>query len=306
MKALKFIAFALVSIIGVVALIANIYPACLPLSLADLFTTNPAYLVAIGLPIAVVDTTRGRFTYERLVEITSKINMVKGARIIISADYLLSEQLITNGSTLYEFNLYEKSMQNTQADWPLQKGVRDNNVFICNKASLLLSNRLPGASNVYYQRYPSSAEFNAVTGAYRDLMSFYTGQWFFQIDTTIYVNGETTQQFLDIPVTQKTLATNENQYSGDAGVLIDPWPAMSGRSDNKLSIQLKQGTGLNVAALAPSGTQNVVSFYLRGYTLQNGESFMGYFTGEKNIDYEIAQMIQTGELVKVGDTYVRN
>lgn len=270
----------------------------------DLFPHHMgAVLMGGPMVMGVYDNGRNRFAFTWIKDVISKINTIfPEARILVNFDYLNSEQLIQNGTNSYSFPLYEKSMQNTMALFPLQKGVKDNNIFIATGARMFIDHRVSGTGNVYLQTYPSSAVFLAVTGAYKDLQAFFNGKWTFTIDTTNYITGESTRKFEIIPVTQKTTADNENEMDYNKFKPFDPYLTLSGRADNEITLQIVAPAGW--AGAATEG-QNVVSFMLDGFTLQNGEQFMGYFTGEKDIDQVAAQMIADKKLLLIGGKYVR-
>lgn len=255
---------------------------------------------AMMVPVLFVDTTRQRAAYQRMSLIASKLNLRFNTSIIVNEDYFLSEKRIGNNISTYKFETWEKVMQ-TQTDYPLQNGVKDNDLFIGTGLRMYIDYRKIGYSNVVPQTYPNAQHFAASGATVADLWSVYNGQIMFQVGRTVYIPNLNTRRLLNIPQTQQTLAGNNSELNGSDYIPLDPYPVFSGRADNTLQLALDLYTGWAGAATTKD-YENVISIEMEGLTVQNGADYADYFNGAMNIDQEIDKEIQAGRIRDVNGT----
>lgn len=190
--------------------------------------------------------------------------------IVAAPGHIISEQQITSGTTQYSFATRQTSIDGSTSTFPLQKGVKDNDLFVAYKIGILLDNRAATTSNnPDRQSYASYAVFNAVTNTYADLRAFYSGFLNYKVGVTQFLDQFSTADFEKVPMTQKTSATNENEWSLDWALTdIGARPIFSGKADNDVQLQLiSNGGSFNPSA---SSGVNVVAFFAKGVVLKNG------------------------------------
>ncbi|HEY0843698.1 hypothetical protein [Methylotenera sp.] len=236
----------------------------------------------------VFDTTRARAAYDTILARVAEINGVFDTGMIVNEDYFLSEQLISDSKTVYKFDVLAQTMDADRQSWPNQKGVQNNDIFIGLCMLMTIDHREEGKSNILPQTYPNPYQFTAAnTGNFEDLYAFYSGNWGLTVGSRVYIPNMSTRLFLDVPQTQQSLAANANgsQFNGNKLVELDPYPVLSGKADNKLTLNINTYEDFAAAALAGQG-QNVVSFFMKGITVQNGANFADFVTGMKSITRE--------------------
>lgn len=286
-KLLKFSFFALLTI-GVV--LGFIY---LP---AYSFADSPNLVLGVMIT-GIIDTDRSRAAYNRCKNTAQQVNATFGGNIIVNLGYVHSENVITDQDSEYEFTLDQKTLQVNAGTRPLQRGVRDNDIFIAIGARLLIDNRTAGESDVIPQTYPNVFHFTTGvnTGNATHLYSFYNGEWSLQVGSTVYIPNAPTREFMLTPDAQKSSINNETAFDGNRYVSLDPYPVFSGKSDNKLKVKIDTFSGFAAAALTG---ENVLTFEFIGFTAQNAAGYMDFFTGSSNIVNEMARQYQNNELNK--------
>ncbi len=244
-----------------------------------------------GMMPGVVDTTRQRFAYDRIKYIARKLKEYGMGNLICNQDYFRSEQAIANGTTSYGFPTWQKTMDGTRATYPLQQGVADKDLFVGITMGMYLDNRVLASAQVKLQSYPSYQAFNANTGNLAALYAFFNGFITLTVDRTVYIPRVSTSDFLVIPQTQASSVQNENQFSiTSTERLFDPYFLLSGQNTNTLVLNV-----YNTDTFTPAGTnstQNVVTLYSRGITIQSGADFIDAFA-----DFEswVLMQVQAGE-----------
>lgn len=233
------------------------------LSAAAAVVFNPAALIvtAAALPLADVATFRAFYAAVR------NIGLPQG--VIAAPGHIISENTIASGTTSYTFATRQTSIDGTISTFPLQKGVKDNDLFIAYKFGILLDNRTASTSpNVDRQSFASYAVFNSVTNTFADLRAFYNGFLNYKVGATTFLDQFSTAEFEKVPQTQKTSAANENEYSLDWALSdVGARPIFSGKADNEVQLQLIGSSGFNPSA---SSGVNVVAFVAKGVILKNG------------------------------------
>lgn len=196
--------------------------------------------------------------------------------VIASPAEIISEQTISSGTTLYSFPIKQQSIDGTISTFPLQLGVKDNDLFIAWRLGIFIDNRSASISpNVVRQTYVSYSVFNGVTNTLADLKSFFNGKLSLKTGSTVFVDQLSTQEFYKVPQTQKTSAQNENESSLDWMLTdIGARPIFSGKADQDVSLSL-----VGVASFNPSASSgvNVVSFVAKGVLLKNGANSPGLY-----------------------------
>lgn len=259
--------------------------------------------------VAAIDSTRARAAYAQLISIASAI-MAKfqgrAQQVIVSRSYLLTEQVIQNNLSTYNFDTWNKTLQNQSPKRPLVQGVNDNDLFLGIASRLLIDTRAvdttaqpaTSQSNVTVETWPDPLLFQPSGCTVNDLWAFFNARWSLTVDRVIYVNNEFTRKFLKVPqflqyawnaATQaivQPLVLPPYQLDGAKTYYeLDPYPIFSGRLDNKLTLNLSLYTGFNAASNPIYTTlQNVVSFEFDGYTIQNGAGFIPFFNGSLDIN----------------------
>ena len=211
---------------------------------------------------AVIDTSNSRAAYERVLALASKWNY------IVAPGDIRSEQTISNTSGTYQFEVRDTILQGQNK--VLQKGVQDNDLFVCFKQAIFMDNRADAntSSNVVLNSYPSYATFNAVTTTFSHLWSFYNGLFTTQVGSTQFINQYSSAGFLTVPRTQKTAATNADEFLLDTALKdLGTYSIFSGKSDNIVKLDIKPVASFGAAA---SSGANVLTFWARGFVIRNG------------------------------------
>jgi hypothetical protein len=250
--------------------------------------------------VAAIDSTRSRAAYQRIAHIVGLLQGkgVQGSdAIIINRDFILSEQVANNNTSTYKFDLWNKTLQNQTPKRPLVKGVVDNDLFMACNARLTLDLRVIGQSNVKVQTFPNEFALGGVCNTVNDLWSIYNSQWFLQVDRIVYVPGDTTRKLLFTPDfnlqdSAGVTTSPTNTLDGRRYYELDPYPIISGRLDNKLTLEVPLYTGWNGAVDADEYAEDelVISWEFDGYTIKNGHAFIEFFNGvrDANNDKDIA------------------
>jgi len=203
-------------------------------------------------------------------------NMGLPAGVIASPAEIISEQTISSGKTQYNFPVKQQSIDGTISTFPLQLGVKDNDLFIAWRLGLLLSNRSATTdSNVLYQTYVSNSVFGSVTNDVADLKSFYNGKLQLKTGSTVFVDQLSTQEFYKVPETQKTGSTNENEFILDWALTdIGARPIFSGKADQDVQVSIVGSSAFDPSA---SSGVNVITFFAKGVLLKNGANEAGLY-----------------------------
>ena len=245
------------------------------------------------LPVLFVDTTRERAALQRLGEMANKLNEIFAANILVQPGYYLGEVAISNQASAYTF-VTQSNQLDAQA-FPLSKAVDQNDVFIGIEMELTIDNRTPGSSLVYPQRYVNPFTFitGTNTGNSAHLQAFFNGTWSYQVGSTVFIQGQTTRRFLQVPNTQQSSANNQSAYDGSKLVPQDGFIVISGKATTKLMVEIVAPSGM--AAAGTNNTQNVLSLFMQGYTLQNGASYARFFSGDVSIEQYEAEYIEVNK-----------
>lgn len=254
-----------------------------------------SYLPHCAIAVAAVDSTRSRAAYQRIMDIciaiAQKLPGQGGGDIIVNRDFILSEQVIQNNVSTYIFDLWNKTLINQTPKRPLVKGVVDNDLFMACNVRLLIDSRTIEQSNVKVQSFPVEAAFAGSGATTDDLWSIYNAQWFLQVDRVVYVPGDTTRKLLFVPPFNLSdngglITEPVNTIDGCRYYPLDPYPIISGRLDNKLTLEVDLYAGWNGAADQEvyADTENVISFEFDGYTIKNGHKFIQFFNGSLDIN----------------------
>lgn len=241
-------------------------------------------------PIIFIDNQPERGAYQRFQKAVKMLNLMKQAGMILTEDYFNSEVEIRNNLSRYDFPTLQMSMDT--AAWPLSKGVEENDLFIGTSGCIYIDHRVSTQTDVIPLRYPNPQQFtNAVnTGSTKDLYSLYNGRWSYQVGPTVFIPGQSTRLFLQIPMAQQSLAgiTNATEIHGNQLISMVPNVVISGKGTNKLVLDFQTFAGWAGASLI-NGEQNVISFFFRGFTIQNGAGMADYFTGARNLEKEFSE-----------------
>lgn len=179
------------------------------------------------------------------------------------------------------------------------KGVKDNDLFFAMQVRLLIDSRTVGNSNVKVQTWPSPQAFFGSGATPDHLWSIYNAKWSLQVDRVVYIQSELTRRFAKTPPfytsTQAGIVPGTgitgfaepiNQIIGDTYIDLDPYPIISGRLDNKLTLDVSLFASWNGAANTSlyATTENVISFEFHGFTVKNGSQWMPFFNGQLDVD----------------------
>jgi len=243
-------------------------------------------------PVLFVDNTRERAALVRLATMANKLNEIFAANILVQPGYYLGEVAISNQASQYNFPTQVNQVN--AEDFPLTKVPDQNDVFIGIEAELSIDNRTPGSTLVYPQRYVNPFAFTAAnTGNATHLQAFFNGTWSYQVGSTVFIQGQTTRRFLLVPNTQQSSANNQSAYDGARLVPQDGYIVISGKSTSKLQVNIIAPAGMAAAGI--NGTQNVLSFFMQGYTLQNGAGFARFFSGDISVEQYEAMYIEANK-----------
>lgn len=220
-----------------------------------------SFLTFAVLP-AVIDTSNARAAYERVLDLASKKNW------IVAPGDIRVEQTITNTTGTYNFEVRDTILQGQNK--VLQKGVQDNDLFIAFKQCIYMDNRADAStsSNVILNSYPSYATFNSVTTTFSHLYTFYNGIFSVQVGSTQFINQYSSSHFLTTPRTQKSSATNADQFSLEETLKdLGAYSIFSGKADNQVQLNIKPVASFGVAATSGA---NVLTYWAKGFVVRNG------------------------------------
>lgn len=244
------------------------------------------------LPVLFVDTTRERAAQTRLAEMANKLNEIFAANILVQPGYYLGEAEINNNTSTYTFVTQSNQVDN--AAFPLSHAVDQNDVFVGIEAEITIDNRTAGSSLVYPQRYVNPFFFTAAnTGNASHLQAFFNGTWSYQVGSTVFIQGQTTRRFLLVPNTQQSSTLNQSSYNGAQLVPQDGYIVISGKATTKLQVTIIPPASFAAAGIG--GTQNVLSFFMQGYTLQNGAGYARFFSGDISIEEYEARYVDANK-----------
>lgn len=292
----KFLLISLGLVIGLAAIAANCY-----FNLNHVNYVFDNHLPDIGLPtiamvVSAVDDTRARACYERIQNICGqligKFPDSAATSIVIQQDTLLTEQPIANEGTTYTFPVSNKTLTGlTNPRRPLCKGVIDNDLFMAIDVRMMIDSRTEGQSNVKYQTYPCAFAFDPSGATTDDLWSIFNAQLTLQVDQVTYINKLATNLFTNVPpfnlVDSAGLITEPvNTVDGKRYVELDPYPVISGRLDNVLTMYVPLYPGWNGAANQEiyTNTENVITLEFLGFTIKNAYRFIQFFNGTMKVD----------------------
>jgi hypothetical protein len=238
--------------------------------------SNTANIITASAFAGVIDTDRGRVAYEKARSVIEQLKKFIGAELIVNEDFFRSEVVIGNNTSQYSFQTMQKQMDGMRADFPLQQGVQDKDLFIGIAAGLYIDHRAAEGTNVELQTYPSYEVFNSVTTDINDLYSFYNGMLSLTVDRTVFIPRLSTSEFLKVPQTQQSGANNRSEFAlKDSLRVFNPYFLLSGQNTNQLQLSVTPSGTWQPAA---TSGQNVVTFFSVGLTVQSGADYIGAFT----------------------------
>lgn len=294
MKRILFFSLMLISTALIAYTVCYTFSPLLPMDLLSPLRLTAPEGISLALTVTAIDSTRARAAYERISFISQECSKLFGAKIggdiIVNRDVIITEQVINNNNGAYTFDLSNKTLQNQTPKRPLVKGVIDNDLFMPMNVRLLIDSRVQGSANVKVQTYPNPLEFDPSGATVLDLYAIFNAQWSFQVDRVVYINGDTTRKFLKVPKwnteTSTGVGTFSNAFDGIRYYELDPYPIISGRLDNKLTLNVSYITGWNGAADTEeySTLENVITFEFDGYTIKNAHKLIQFFNGNLKID----------------------
>lgn len=278
---MKNIKFLFMTLIAIASVFSTAFAAATG-NIAPLITTaisgvafNAIYTPFTGLSFIAFAPLIASQNFREFFAAVRNMGLPEG--VIASPAEIISENTITAGKTLYSFPVKQQSLAGTITNFPLQLGVKDNDLFIAWRIGVLLSNRASTSdSNVKYQTYVSNAVFGANTADVNDLQSFYNGVLQLKTGSTVFVDQFSTQNFLKVPQTQKTGSTNENEYSLDYALTdIGGRPIFSGKADQDVQVSVTGSSSFDPSG--SGGTVNVITFLAKGVLLKNGANQQGLY-----------------------------
>lgn len=238
----------------------------------------------------IVDDEYMRAAYTRLTNIAQQLNDMFGAGILVQPGDLLSEQNLQDGTTNYEFPVLQQEINNST--YPLSYGANQNDVFVGILGELTVDNRTPGSPLVYPQRYYNKFVFTAAnTTQPSHIQAVWNAVVAYAVGSKTYIQRMFTRVFLNQPRTQQSSADNYPDYNGRNGLVrLIPYILASGKATNKLTLTFKPLAGF--APGGTGGTNNVLSWYMQGFTLQNGAGYVRFFTGELDVETYYAMFVE--------------
>lgn len=229
----------------------------------------------------IVDDTRNRAAYTRVIEITNKLNEIFGASILVQPGYLLSEVLLVDGTTNYRFPLLANDI--AKGDFKLSYGVNINDVFLGFQRELTVDNR-PALNSALIepQRYYNKLVFTAAnTTTPAHIQAIFNAVWKYSVGSKTYIQQQFTREDLKQPRTQQSSSQNWAEYDGSKLQQIDPYLLVSGKATVYLDLNILQP---GFAAAGIGGTYNVLSWYMLGVTLQNGAGYSRFYSGDLSVE----------------------
>lgn len=241
--------------------------------------------------LLLVDDTRERAAYAKIMSITNKLNEIFAANILVQPGYFLSEVLLQGGITAYQFPTL-----NTEIDksvFPLSTGVNQNDIFAAIKRELTVDHRsATTATDIYPQTYNNPFAFTAVnTKTPAHIQFIWNSIWNYQVGSKTYIQNQFTRKDLRQPFTQQSSANNLPYYSGNTLIDIDPYLVVSGKATNYLNFKINASAPFAGDAADGQGA-NVLSWFMQGFTIQNAAGFGRFYTGDLSIEVFERQFLE--------------
>lgn len=157
---------------------------------------------------------------------------------VLTQSFIRLEQLLTANATNFSFPVLVNDTGNNQAIRPTEKRLNLQDAFYVSGISITL---LPAASatatNLNPQSYPNTILFPTGAGS---LYTFYNGQLSITVNNSVLMPGYSLMNFMIIPQTQQTAATNspQAQFYGAEKMAFQPNPVLIGQKKTVVNIIL--------------------------------------------------------------------
>jgi hypothetical protein len=237
----------------------------------------------------VVDTTRDRAAYDRVIEITNQVNMIFGANILAQPGYFFTQLPLIDGTSNYDFPTLDQQMD--KSVFPQSHGVLYNDIFIGFSRQWAVDHRAALESALLeFQTYYNKVVFTAAnTTDPTHIQALWNAFWSYAVGSKTYIQQMNTREDLVQPRTQQSSANNWPSYDGYELHKQDPYIVISGKATNYLKAVITQ-PGFAGGAIKGQGF-NVWSLYMKGLTLQNGSGYSRFYTGDLNIEAYYAEYV---------------
>jgi hypothetical protein len=248
-----------------------------PEHIADTLKHSFRPLMAAGPALVTMDDSRMRAALQRVTGLVAKVTGITGNGYIISPGYINSEIVITNANTTYNFEVRDLALQSGSSPRPLVRGVKDNDLAFVYQIGLFVDSRTIGNTNVYPLAYVNNTAFSGSGNTTSHVQVFYNGEFSAQVGQTVFVDNYSTRNFNYQPRTQQSSASNLSDWNIESATKsFDPYLIVSGKSDNKLQVNIKTFSGF-AAAATTDNIENVLSLYMSTIIVRNGANDVNTF-----------------------------
>ena len=191
-------------------------------------------------------------------------NGKRSNRYVPAPDYLRIEQVISNASGVYSFDV-KKSGNETSTERKLDR----NDLFVITDIGVYLS-KVTAASNgaAVKQSYPNPFIFGAANEA-DHLETVYNGNLSLKIGSRVNIEGLPMDVFRHVPETQQTALTNRSAMSASGTVFpIGGLIYMAGNTSIEIKISCPIFNGMAWAS-AVAGVDNKIVFVPYGFLVKD-------------------------------------
>jgi hypothetical protein len=196
--------------------------------------------------------------------------MVQKKELKASADnfsqsYLRLEAVLSTASNEIRFEL----AKNDGNSYPTENRLDKNDVFVADEIGLFILKQdvANKKTNGLLSTYPSIVDYTAAQQ--QDILAIYQGFLKFTLGDVVKVRSMEVLQFLQVPETQKTSATNFDQKTANSGFCnITPGIRLDGTGTNEIVLKFPSYNAW-AGNSAVAGTEHRIVLMLKGFLATN-------------------------------------
>lgn len=247
------------TLLSVIALSATAY--AVDFTLADISAASIS-TASVSLASAALVGDRDRNIFNAL--------RGKYPSLMPAPSYLRVETTLQNSRSNYLFDV-KKNGNESATEVKLDR----NDLFvITDLAFYIIAQDSTKVGREILETYNNETSFPAVVGppAFdpKDLEAVYNGKFSLKLGTIVNIEGMSMQHFKHVPQTQRSAATNRNQYSQrDASYALGSLIYLRGTNDITVSVDIPTYAGIALQAQAANVNHKLV-FHPYGYLIKGG------------------------------------
>jgi hypothetical protein len=181
---------------------------------------------------------RLEFENAKIALIASGLSRETVESAALTQSYLRLEQPLTTGITNINFPVLNNQTGNSNAIRATEKRLKLQDAFYVSGVEIYIC-KAPSATStaMVLSTYPNAITFPTGSAA---LATFYNGYYAISVNNTIIVPAYPLMNFLQVPETQLTGATNSpiDEFSGSDRMALQPNPVFIGQKDTQFVITM--------------------------------------------------------------------